>query len=345
MEIKKVKNLPVIKKLFIKFFILSVPFLMILLSYVILDPFKVIYHYDNYFKDTFSYLNRDFISTEIFLMNREKHRYDSFIFGSSRTLAYDPADWKPHLDANDSIFCFDASGETIFGIDKKIQYIDALGDSVKNVLIIICPDVSFNKVQNIKQHLFIKHPLLSGESYSGFHFIYLKSYLSNGFFIRYLDYLIFRNFRQYMIGYIDNKKFMHDTTTNFITILDWEEELNEDESKYYSSRKDVFFIRPSFNPEEKKGINEGIEKMLINIRKIFNKHKTNYKIIISPLYYQKKINFSDLEKLKNIFGQKNVFDYSGKNKITENVYNYYEPSHYRTKAGKQIINEIYRYRQ
>ena len=75
---------------------------------------------------------------------------------------------------------------------------------------------------------------------------------------------------------------------------------------------------------------------------IFRKHKTNFKIVLYPLYNQTKTNTADLLKLYEIFGRDNVFDYSGINVITENIHNYYESEHCRPTAGRMILTEIYK---
>ena len=59
------------------------------------------------------------------------------------------------------------------------------------------------------------------------------------------------------------------------------------------------------------------------------------------MYDQKKLNIEDLSILNALFGKENVFDFSGINQITNNLYNYYETSHYRPHVAKKIIDEIY----
>jgi hypothetical protein len=81
--------------------------------------------------------------------------------------------------------------------------------------------------------------------------------------------------------------------------------------------------------------------MLYDIKRIFLKHKTKYRIVISPLYDQQYFNPKDLEKLQNIFGKMNVFDLSGKNQITEYKGNYYQNQHYKIFIGREILKTIY----
>ena len=73
----------------------------------------------------------------------------------------------------------------------------------------------------------------------------------------------------------------------------------------------------------------------------FKKDHTNYKIIIAPLYDQRATNSIELEILKIYFGKENVYDYSGKNKFTNDISNYYEMSHFKPSLGRIILKEIY----
>ncbi|HSY76839.1 MAG TPA: hypothetical protein VK890_08285, partial [Bacteroidia bacterium] len=89
-------------------------------------------------------------------------------------------------------------------------------------------------------------------------------------------------------------------------------------------------------------INGNCLMILKEIKKIFDKHKTNYKIVISPLYSQETFNSKDLNELNELFDSSNVFDFSGKNQYTENIGNYYDNSHYKTFIGSQLLKKIYR---
>ena len=64
-------------------------------------------------------------------------------------------------------------------------------------------------------------------------------------------------------------------------------------------------------------------------------------MIISPNYNQININPADIEILKNIFKEKNVFDFSGVNEYTNDIHNYYEKGHYRPILGAQLLQKVY----
>jgi hypothetical protein len=307
-----------------------------------MDPFKLFKSYDDYSKNLIVIPNRDFISTEVYKKNRKVYHYDSFIFGSSRTMAYKTSDWRKYLGPSSSPFIFDASGESIFGIYTKVKFIDKLKDTIKNALVILCPDCTFACDTDQKGHLFMKDPSAAGTSWIKFYTEFFKVYLDWGFLRNYYDYILTKNFKPSMSDFLEYRKIKYDPITNDVWVLDWENELRDNQVLYYRNRKSTFYYRGpteiSLNPQ----ISERQKEMLLVIKKIFDKYKTSYKILISPLYKQQKFNTTDLEILNGIFGKKNVFDFSGKNQITDNIKNYYENSHYRIHVGDSIMSIIYK---
>ena len=121
------------KHLLIRILLFLSPFLVIFLFYVITDPFKIIYNYDNYYEkeDSVIYKNRDYVSTEMYLKNSTKYNYDSFIFGSSTASFFPLREWRQYIDTTANIFYFDASRENIVGIWSKIKFIHETGNQIE----------------------------------------------------------------------------------------------------------------------------------------------------------------------------------------------------------------------
>jgi hypothetical protein len=103
----------------------------------------------------------------------------------------------------------------------------------------------------------------------------------------------------------------------------------------------MFYERQAEKTDSVARIKEEHLFMLKEIKRILVKNKTNYKVIISPLYEQTKLNKHDINILTSIFGL-NLYDYSGKNNFTENKLNYYETSHYIPSVGDSILQMIYK---
>lgn len=321
-------------------FIGLIPVSVFFVLYLYFDPFKVLRKYND-FSLPFVISNRDYISTEIFLKGRAIHNYNSFILGSSRTMAFRPADWKKYLEDGSNPFSFDASGESIYGIYTKLKFLDSNNVDIKNCLIVLCRDVSFAHETNHSGHLFIKHPITTKESNLSFQLEFVKAYFDLHFLKNYYTYLVTKQYSPFMKGYIEDRKVLFDSVTNEVTILDQEQELAESEEQYYEKRKDMFYHRNGEIVDSNSRISLTQQRMLLEIKNIFMRHNTNYKVVISPLYEQIKFNNKDIDILVSVFSD-NLYDFSGKNSFTENKMNYYENSHYRPFIGDRIMSVIYK---
>jgi len=298
-----------------------------------------IYKYDNFIETEIG-LNTDYVKTEGYLKTPEK--YDAFIFGSSRAgMGFNIKDWENALPAESHGFSFTTSNESIYGILGKVKLIDQLGGPLHNVLLVIDADITFQKYKNSKGNLYRKHPKISGESKRSFIFSFMKDYFTSGLFFPYLDYRCFKTHRNYMDKYL-KKSPSYEVYQSFET-KKLDRLISQNEAAYYAPRMDsIFYKRDALNnpPHTPKIAGLGLN-FITEIKGIFDKHQTNYKIIISPLYDQKQINPADLNILKNVFEAEHIYNYSGKNSLTQNHANYYEQSHYRKKIGNLIVQELY----
>ena len=315
-----------------------IPLFFFIFVYIYIDPFKVIHIYKDY---SYSYIapNRDVVSTCMFKNNFRKYKYNSFVFGSSRTLAFRPKTWQSYLDKGDNIFMFDASAESITGIYMKIKYLDSLNVHLKNVLIVICRDCSFTV--NRDAHLFIKHPDISNKGYLFFHFVFFKAFLDPNFLYSLFSYKIFGCYKPFMSGYIENRKIKYDTLTNELRIIDVEKELEEDMTAYYKKNEHLFYLRSGECTDSVRRINWSYFKTLVEIKKLLSKNNTKYKIVLSPLYDQVNFKTEDLFLLRRVCAG-SLYDFTGENMLTSDKFNYYESSHYRSKVGDSILKYIYK---
>ena len=331
-------------KLIVKILLAAIPLILLLALYVHDDPFKVIYHHNEFYNNGKKEipLDRDFVSTEIFLNNNPKYKFDSFIFGSSRSLTFSTGEWKKYTSAN--AFHWDASGETLYGILTKLKFLERSGNPVKNCLMVI-DSSTLTVTENREGQLYIKHPLVTQESRFNFQFTFVKTYLSNYFLIPYFFYKFDHKLPHFLDypGIIEQRIFWYDDVTNDISLKDVDEEIQSSPDAYYAKHSDIFYTRDTLIKKFYPTLIDKIRyDMLLEIKNIFTRCKTDFKIIIYPLYDQKYLNPQDIAKLKAAFGEKNVYDYSGINNITKEVRNYYELNHCRPQVGEMILKEIYR---
>jgi hypothetical protein len=328
-------------RLLAKTCLLLTPLGAVLVSYAALDPFKVLYRYEDYRAvQPAIALNRDYVSTEVFMRHSLEQRYDSFIFGNSRSLAFLCADWVRHIDSQ-AAFHFDASGESLYGIHGKFRFLHDRGVPLRNVLIILDRG-TLGVLDDRDDYMFIKHPAVSGRNWASFHWAFVRAYFAQGFCVRFLA----KELLDYDLPFTNpirgRRIFKVDPVSNDMEFLSEEEAIAREGGAYYAARRHLFPSR-----EETAGtiawpvVGEGQIQRLKEIKAILESHHTRYKIVVSPLYDQVGLNPADLGELCAIFGSDKVFDFSGVNEFTRPVSNYYEQSHYRMHVAQAILRRIY----
>lgn len=327
-----------------KALIAAIPTVLLLGTYLLLDPFKVVRNYDSYYKNgvpSYVILNRDFVSTETFLVKNSVEHYDSFIFGNSRSLFYEVKEWQKHISSS-RCFHFDASQESLYGIHSKICYLDRNGVNIQNAIIVL--DAStLSQTTNSEGHLFRKDPKLSGESNWDFQRIYIGAFLDIKFIGAYLYFSLSGHYRESMMKQIlDDRPMNYDLRSNEISFGAIETMIAKDPSSYYSGREKLFYPRSTDAKSSPSVIGIPQKNMLSNLASTLKRHNCNFKIVINPLYDQQAIAQEDLKYLKECFGRETVFDFSGINKFTQSYTNYYETSHYRPHVAREIMAIIYR---
>jgi len=337
------KNIDKSFKLFsIKLLIFASPIILLIIMAVFADPFRVFWHYDDYYKNNFVTGNREFICLKLYERNAKSIGYDSFIFGSSRSQSFKVKAWMPFLPPGSKGFHFDGTGEGVYGIYNKIRYISETGAEIKNALIILDQDV-LELTKNREGYLFISPPKFSKESPLDFYIEFLKPLTNLKFVAGYIDYSFFKTHRKYMKWFFSKQKydFVSDNLTGDL-YYGYDRMIAEDKEAYYDNlvNKGVFYER-SKNTGKCMPVTNAEKELLVKIKDVFNKHHTNYRIVISPAYDQIPLGIDHIELLNNIFGAETVHDYSGVNKYTESIYNYYESSHFRPHVAADIMARIY----
>ncbi len=314
-----------------------------------MDFFKVLEFQDYYPKDPIHW-NGSVMTTTTYDHFRKTEKYNSFRFGSSVSGVFYVSEWQKYLEPNAKPFAFNAGGESLWMMSKKVSYIDEQGDTIKNALVVI-DDNLINKTKPEFSMLKIAPPQLSKGSKLKYYSVFLKASLNPKFLVSYMDYSLFKTYRNYMKGSITPEgKYKWDgdpKTAN--TYWPYEKEIEEDSVAYYKKR----FAQGVFcrhNPKVKWKHNKKVwhrkvtkeqRKLLHNIKTIFDKHHTNYKIVIPPSYHQLPMQKEFLVLLQQTFGKEKVYDFSGKNRSSEPVGNFYEETHFRTKVANDIMKIIY----
>ena len=318
---------------------ISIPLIIlsvVIFVYVKRDIYQDFGPYDNY-SWTYRVQTMGDLSTKKLLNSKTK--YDSFIFGSSRAISVYACYLQQKLKGS-KFFHYANWGESIGGIYEKLNLIDSLGYDIKNVFIYIDTDDTFNG---------------GGKCLPGDHYLLTKQDKFDYYFEHFKGFLSQEDLLKIMLG----KKL------NYYAAPDWDSDpvtndgrhhcsdstvlaeygVNKKGTKQHDRRIDslkntgVLYDRQNTQKVTEKQISPNEEKLLEKIKILFDKHKTKYYIVITPIYDMAKFEESDLKILKDIFGD-NLYDFSGENKYTLDEYNYNDMSHFQYYITKEIIDSV-----
>lgn len=299
----------------------------------------IIYRYQDFNKRSFIHKNRDYVSSEMLITNSRKHIYDSFIFGASTALAFTPSIWRDYIKTDNLCYTFDASGEYIDGIWSKVKYLDANGYKINNALIILESNTFDQFVNDVP--IFMKHPRVYPSSLLYFHYSSFLSFMELKFQVAIITHLITGKFYPFMNEILVSSNYEYDTITNeFYNIGLWDE-IKNDSVGFYEKRANTFPHVTGKYTEGMSQITDQHRVMLEEIKVIFDKQWTAYRIIISPALNQLSFNRDDLSVIKEIFGEEFVFDFTGINKFTENKADYTDATHFKRYLARRMLEIVY----
>ena len=224
-----------------KILIFLIPLYIIVLSYIVFDPFKVIYTYNTYYENNkfeFTVINRDMAGFETFKKLNPVIKYNSFILGNSTSFYYRTTTWNKLINSNQSMH-LNASNESLYGEYIKLKYFEENNIPIKNALIILDKSI-LNQVDPNQGILFMKHPDWNNTSKLAFHFEYLKASFDRHYLVDFIKYKIFNyynNTKQYHIwGYTAKNNELNDVFT--------EQLIKKDSINYYKNAKPLFKKSP-----------------------------------------------------------------------------------------------------
>lgn len=328
---------------FKKVILLLLPLYFLILLYILFDPFKIIYAYDFYYKEHSNIdvgLNRDNVSSS--LVRKNIKNIDSYILGNSRSLAFRCNKWRKYLKINSNCFHFDASGETLYGILKKLEFLKENNAKISNVIIVLDHSV-LEGIKSKSGHLYTISPITDG-FIAGYklHSESINAFFSFKFLTAYFKFKIFNQVDENakINRLISDNIHYYDQKSNEIQFRKFDS-LIEVKSYYNDSVMKKFYKRLNEPIVLKKIIKREQNFFLYKIKYILESLKADYRIVISPLYDQLYLDNSDNLYLKSLFGNK-YYNFSGINKITSDYNNYYEDSHYRPVVADWILDSIYK---
>lgn len=320
------------------------PVLLLVLFYIVRDPFHVVKPYKGSVYqpgDTLSLTtNWGHVTVESFKFFDPQAHFDSFIFGSSLSGYYRIKDWQRHLPANAVPFHFNATRETLHGILNKLRWLDDRGVKINHALIIMEDDM-LNRKPLDSDVLYVQHPQTAPNvSWWEFHQLFFNAY-------RHPELVAYLICPGPMTQRVLDKGY---ATTDITTRI---EPINEG---YYRWADSVIAVNPDafFTPEHtaryhhditnmpfQSKITPEVESLLNGIADVLTRQGTDYHIIIPPHYATEAIDSQDIYALECIFGPQRVHDYSHDAEMGSNLRYYYDDGHLIAQQCARLMDSAY----
>lgn len=322
---------------YLKCVLIPLPFIALLIFYIMSDPFMVIRKYTDYDAPEVA-LSEGVISWNKYKANEKSMHFDSFIMGTSCTKAFHIKEWSKYTGGKG--FRMFSNNEGAGDLLLKMQALDSeKGQKIKNVLIVA--DKQFFEENHPQPGIMpAMPPEVTGQSEIKYQMDYFQGFCTPMFLIPYLRYRIFHEYDdKTMNGIINNDGRIRNSITND-AVLCQDDAIKKNGEKYWENQSwpkehhTAFTYAPIIKTES--------ISCLIQIRSICQRHGTNVKIAIGPTFNAKQMNPKDIATLKKIFGDKNVVDFSDNiHSKFRNYHYFYDKAHYRDVVGNAIMKELY----
>lgn len=319
---------------------ITIPLVILVSIYLWTDPFRCLHAFDINDVDV---TNREYLSTELFLRNNPVYHYNSFIFSSSRGGGMNTYQWETYLPEGAKPFLFQAWGESLTGIELKMNYLNEHDIPIDNALIMFDIPGTFGSDQLPKEALSMKHYIFTGHSKLTYNALQFFNFIQK-------PTLWYQSIK-YRIHNVKNVC-CSDTITNDwdnTCALNYTELPAQDSLKHCTEMTRTTFFSTIEHSGYKVSVSKPVitqkfEKQLRHIRAILDENGTNFHIILSPgyCYTNPEVNPQDLKLLQEIFGSSRVHNYTGKNELTEDYNNYSDPGHFGRRVGFLIVEDIYK---
>lgn len=323
------------KKLVIKSFLLLFPLLLLSGYFIIEDPMKIIHNTKDPTSPGVLMNDRLFVARHLI---KSKAKYNAFILGSSRSKSFKTAAWAKHLPSSSKIYHIGVNDETLYGIERKLNYLDSSLYEPKHVLLLVDHRILSLTIDQTA-HVFREYHGFTGETPASFYQRFFIAFLNLDFLKAYIAY-----FKDGTIGkfanYLWNPGFTFSEKNGDIFYSRMDTEIENDSLKFYKDNEATFHDRKETVSEPL--MNAEAKRLMRKIKKILEKNKTSYKIIITPNYDLVKLHPSDVAFIEQLFGKEHASDFSGTNEITEELGNYYEHKHFKPYIANRVMAIAYK---
>lgn len=328
--------------LLVKSLFLALPFIAIIGTYIVEDPFMVLRSYNDYDHPKFVLSNIGYISWIKFKKYNPSRHYDSFILGASCSNSYLSCYWSKYIKGN--IIRLNSNNESLYELVKFIEAIEKQpNQKIKNILVVSDPILlSIDKEETDLVHTLPTE--VSGRMGISLHCEYLKAFLARPFLAAYTKHILLGKTDETTKVYFNNNKQSTDKYTNdALGINEREAEIKLKGEEFYKGRAQQF---AGWNTMRRKTMpalfGESQIALFKRVKAVAQRHNTNLKIAIGPNLETGYMNPKDDAILREIFGDKNVVNYNvPAYKELLKKENFYDKVHYRPHIAKQILRDLY----
>lgn len=321
--------------------------------YICSDPFKVIYHYDEYYENPATHpnrigLNKGVVTVNTYLNNIHKGKsYNAFIFGSSISCYYNAYEWRELLRSRDSVgtvilpFHFDSSSETPMSMSRKVEFLYHSGAPIDYALIVLDPIIlgteendSPYAIDPVEFYNTLPHLIK-------YHYTFFRA-ATNADFFKNLLAVKFTGASD-NIGHnpvFERQPIIHDQLVNEENLPQWDSIIAVNPAEFYNLSP-LLPPSPTVTPGQPV-ITEERRKAFAKIAEIFTNKKTDYQIIISPNRRGISLSDDDLQILQEIFEPTRIHDFSltyADDLRTDTLL--YDNTHYRPVFASKMMTAVY----
>jgi len=319
-----------------------IPLLPFIVLYFSLDPFKVLYHHDDYFSDGLG-VNKGVVSVNAFESQNDARNYDSFIVGASISCYYPVEEWKKYLPADARPIHIDSSGQPVSVMRLFMEYLDREATDMRNVLIVLNTRVLKEKYR--PDLLPGKFPVALNPTpayWWDFNYKYFRSFASYAYFASYIPWRLTGVKHDYTDAHLfEPQPIKYDRTINEETIPEWDYMIENDSASFYSVYNVV-------TPEPGKPfhrldniLSDQVKEDLAAIAGILKRRGSHAKVIVAPALDLGMLSEEDDLFMRQTFGDA-YHNLTGEfREELSDAGNFYDNTHYRPVLAVKHLRMVY----
>lgn len=173
------KTKKTLTRLYLRAFLLALPFLILATIYVVNDPFMVIKNYADYDHPAVMIQSEGPIGWYKYKKYRDSVHYDSFILGSSCTMSFQSSDWKKHIKGN--VFRLFSNSEGLGDLVIKLEALERQPHQPIRNLLIVAEPVLLNMTVEQRGVMHVMPPDVSGRSMAYYQSVFLQGFFRKDF--------------------------------------------------------------------------------------------------------------------------------------------------------------------